>query len=70
MSGKSPTWILVDAIEALTGQGWSQEKRAAVADLIREYRFDQNAFIIERIQKLVRESGNRELSEKIHTGKY
>jgi len=70
MTGKSPTWELVEKIEALTGQGWSQEKRAAVADMIREYRFDQIAFVTERIQKLVRESGNKELSEKLHTGKY
>lgn len=67
---KSPTWALVDKIEALTGNGWSQERRAEVADLIREHRFEQTHFVVERIQRLVRESGNKELSEKVHLGKY
>jgi hypothetical protein len=69
-SGKSATWKLVDAIEALTGSGWNQEKRGEVADLIRAYRFDQTSAVVARIQKLIRESGNVELSEKVYTGKY
>lgn len=70
MAGKSPTWILVEAIEALTGNGWTQEKRSEVADLIRAYRFEQTTAVVARIQKLVRESGNTVLTEKIYTGKY
>lgn len=68
--GKSATWLLVEAIEALTGNGWNQEKRAEVADLIRAYRFEQTAFVVARIHKLVRETGNTALSEKIYTGKF
>jgi len=68
--GKSATWTLVDAIEALTTSGWNQEKRGAVADLIRAYRFEQTGSVVERIQKLIRESGNVALTEKIYTGKY
>lgn len=69
-TGKSATWILVDAIEALTPGGWNQEKRSAVADLIRAYRFEQTGSVVARIQKLIRESGNAVLTEKIYTGKY
>lgn len=68
--GKSATWNLVDQIEAMTESGWSQEKRGAVADLIRAYRFEQTGAVVARIQKLVRESGNAVLTEKIYTGKY
>lgn len=68
--GKSETWILVDEIEALTASGWNQEKRSAVADLIRAYRFEQTGAVVARIQKLVRETGNAVLTEKIYTGKY
>jgi hypothetical protein len=68
--GKSATWNLVDQIEALTASGWDQAKRGAVADLIRAYRFEQTSAVVARIQKLVRESGNAALTEKIYTGKY
>ena len=68
--GTSATWELVAKIEALTGGGWNQEKRGAVADLIREYRFDQTSAVVARIQQLIRESGNVALSQKIYTGKY
>ena len=70
--GKSETWLLVDAIEALTKAGWDQEKRSQVADLIREYRFAQNAFQKERILTVIRETGpaNKELTEKIYMGKF
>ena len=67
---RSATWMLVDAIETLTGQGWTQEKRAEVADLIRAYRADQTGHVILRIQKLIRETGDTSLSEKVHYGKY
>lgn len=66
----SETWKLVSKIEGLTESGWDQSKRSEVADLIREYRFSQTSFVIARIQKLVRESGNTELSEKVYMGKY
>lgn len=69
-SGKSATWALVDAIEALTKAGWDQEKRAEVADLLRAYRFQHTGATVARIQKLVRESGNTVLTEKIYAGKY
>lgn len=68
--GKSATWKLVDDIEALTKGGWTQEKRGEVADLIRAYRHDQTGAVIQRIQKLVRESGAAQLSEKIYFGKF
>ena len=68
--GKSATWLLVDAIETKTSTGWSQEKRAEVADLIRAYRMEQTGFGVLRIQKRVREAGDQNLSEKIHYGKY
>lgn len=67
---KSATWALVAEIEALTAKGWNQEKRSEVADLIKAYRFEQTGAVIARIQKLVRESGNPVLTEKIYTGKY
>lgn len=67
---KSATWSLVDAIEALTGSGWNQEKRGEVADLIRAYRADQTGHVILRIQKMVRETGDKALSEKIYYGKF
>ena len=68
--GKSETWRLVDAIEELTKSGWNQEKRSQVADLIREHRFAQNAFQKERILTAIRETGNKELTEKIYMGKF
>ena len=69
-SNKSATWMLVAEIEALTPAGWDQEKRSQVADLIRSYRFEQTGAVVARIQKLIRESGNAALTEKIYTGKY
>lgn len=69
-ASKSATWLLVDAIEALTSTGWNQEKRSQVADLIRGYRLEQTGAVVERIQKLIRESGHAALTEKIYTGKY
>lgn len=69
-ASKSATWALVAAIEAQTADGWDQEKRSEVADLIKAYRFEQTGAVIARIQKLVRESGNASLTEKIYTGKY
>lgn len=68
--GKSATWKLVDDIEELTKGGWTQGKRGEVADLIRVYRHDQTGSVIQRIQKLARESGATGLSEKIYNGKY
>jgi hypothetical protein len=67
---KSATWILVDEIEKLTNSGWSQEKRAEVADLIRAYRTEQTGHVIMRIQKLARDLGDTKLSEKIYFGKF
>jgi hypothetical protein len=66
----SSTWKLVNDIEALTTAGWTQERRAEVADLIRAYRMEQTSHVVLRIQKLIRESGNQDLSEKIYFGKF
>lgn len=54
----------------MTSGGWSQEKRGEVADLIRAYRADQTGHVILRIQKLIRETGDKQLSEKIYYGKF
>jgi len=66
----SETVQLVIDIEMLTGSSWGQGQRHEVAELIRKYRFNQVGSVLLRIQKLVRESGNNELSEKIFMGKY
>lgn len=66
----SETVQLVIDIEMLTGSVWTQEQRHEVAELVRKYRFNQVGSVTLRIQKLVRETGNVDLSEKIYTGKY
>jgi hypothetical protein len=66
----SETVQLVLDIELMTGSAWTQVQRHEVAELIRRYRFNQVGSVLLRIQQLVRESGNKELSEKIYTGKF
>jgi hypothetical protein len=66
----SETVQLVLDIEMLTCSAWTQVQRHEVAELIRRYRFNQVGSVLLRIQQLVRESGNKELSEKIYTGKF
>jgi hypothetical protein len=66
----SETVQLVIDIEMFTGSAWTQVQRFEVAEMIRKYRFNQVGSVLLRVQTLVRESGNTELSEKIYTGKY
>lgn len=66
----SETVQLVMDIEMLTASMWTQGQRYEVGEMIRKYRFNQVGSVIVRIQKLVRESGNAELSEKVFMGKY
>lgn len=66
----SATVQLTTAIEVLVHDGWTQEKRYEVAEMIRSYRFEQVSSVLARIQKLVRESGNAALSEKLFLGKF
>lgn len=67
---QSATVQLATDIELLTGSCWGQEQRHEVAELIRKYRFEQVAAVLARVQKLVRESGNPELTSKIYMGKF
>lgn len=70
MSSKSHTEKLASDIESLTGACWGREQRLEVAEMIRKYRFEQVTAVLARISKLVRESGDAELSEKIVMGKF
>ena len=65
----SETVQLVIDIEMLTGSSWTQDQRNEVAELLRKYRFNQVGSVLLRIEKMVRESGNIELSQKIYTAK-
>jgi hypothetical protein len=67
---QSATVQLATSIEMTTGSAWSQEQRYLVAELIRKYRFDQISAVLLRVQALVRETGNKELSEKIYMGRF
>jgi hypothetical protein len=67
---QSATVQLATDIEMLTGSSWGQEQRYEVAELIRKYRFDAVSAVLSRINKLVRESGDAALSEKIYMGKF
>lgn len=62
----SETVQLVIDIEMLTGSTWTQSQRHEVAELIRKYRFNQVGSVVLRIQALVRETGNAELSQKVY----
>lgn len=62
---RSPTETLVSEIEVLTGQIFSVEQRREIAERIRKYRFDQVAKVLINFKRLVEESGNPELSERI-----
>ncbi len=70
MDKKSHTEKLVLDIEALTGASWTQEQRSAVSDLIRQYRFEQVSGVLAGITKMVKDSGDTELSEKIAMGNF
>lgn len=67
---KSHTEKLASDIEALTGACWGREQRLEVAEMIRKYRFQQVAAVLARISKLVKDSGDVELSEKIVMGNF
>lgn len=67
---QSATVELVAAIERLVAGGWDQVKRHEAAELVRAYRFEQVAAVLQRVQTLIRESGNKELSEKVFLGKF
>lgn len=67
---QSATVILATEIELMTGSAWSQEDRHLVAEAIRKYRFEQVSAVLLRVHALVKESGNKELSEKIYMGKF
>lgn len=62
---KSATETLISEIEVLTGQIFSPEQRLEIGERIRKYRFDQVAKALVNVKKLVLESGNPELSERI-----
>jgi hypothetical protein len=66
---KSLTEKLAADIEMLTGACWGRAQRAEICEMIRRYRFEAVSSVLARIQKLVRDSGNAELSEKIFLGK-
>lgn len=68
MDKKSSTEELAADIEMLTGACWGREQRLEVCDMIRKYRFQQISAVLVRIKKLVHDSGNADLSEKIFTG--
>lgn len=69
MIKKSATEKLASDIEMLTGAIWGREQRLEVCEMIRKYRFDQVTAVLSRISKLVHETGELELSEKIAMGK-
>ena len=70
MDKKSHTEKLALDIEMLTGSSWTREQRSAVSDLIRQYRFEQVSGVLAGISKMVKDSGDTELSEKIVMGKF
>lgn len=67
---QSATVQLVTEIELMTGSSWTQDQRYEVAELVRKYRFLQVSAVLARVQKLVRESGDTVLSEKIYMGRF
>lgn len=69
MNNKSATEKLASDIEMITGAIWGREQRLEVCDMIRKYRFNQVGAVLARISKLVHETGELELSEKIAMGK-
>lgn len=70
MSKKSDTEQLASDIEMLTGSCWGREQRHEICDLIRKYRFGQISAVLAKVSKLVHETGELELSEKIAVGKF
>jgi len=70
MDKKSDTQKLAIDIEMLTGSSWTREQRSAVADLIRQYRFEQVSGVLAGISKMVKDSGDTSLSERIMMGKF
>lgn len=70
MDKKSHTEKLALDIEILTGSSWTREQRSAVSDLIRQYRFEQVSGVLAGIAKMVKDSGDTDLSEKIIMGKF
>lgn len=70
MTKKTETEQLASDIETLTGACWGREQRSEICDMIRKYRFGQIAAVLAKVSKLVHETGELELSEKIAVGKF
>lgn len=68
MVKKSATEQLAADIEMLTGACWGREQRLEVAEMIRKYRFHQVTAVLARVSRLVHDSGDFALSEKIYMG--
>jgi hypothetical protein len=64
---KSSTKDLASDIERMTGGAWTPKQRAEIEDLIRQYRFLNVNAALDRIRKLLKDSGHDDLSEKIFT---
>jgi hypothetical protein len=64
---KSSTKDLASDIERILGACWSPQQRLEIEDLIRQYRFVNVSAAMERIRKLLRDTGHEDLSEKIFT---
>lgn len=54
----------------MTGACWGREQRLEICEMIRKYRFAQITAVLSKISKLVHETGELELSEKIALGKF
>lgn len=70
MSKKSETEQLAADIEMMTGACWGREQRNEICEMIRKYRFSQISAVLAKIAKLVHDTGELELSEKIAVGKF
>lgn len=64
---KSSTKDLAGDIERIAGSCWTPKQRAEIEDLIRQYRFLNVSAALERIRKLLKDTGHDDLSEKIFT---
>lgn len=69
MAGPSDTEKLVTAIELMTGSAWTQDQRSQVADLVRQYRFNQLSAAWDKIKGIVKDGTDTDLSNKIFVGK-
>lgn len=64
---RSTTKDLASDIERVIGGCWSPKQRSEIEDLIRQYRFINVSEALERIRKLLKDTGHNDLSEKIFT---